>query len=161
MAKPKIISLDGLEHFLIKKKKYFVIKQDGKGLSTNDYTTTEKNKLAGLPGTVDSTPTNGSSNLISSGAVYTALQNAGGGAISKNLTLSSGSWSSTQYTITDADIHADSIVLFDAQAGSNQENYLALQRAKISCASISEGSLVLQSFGTVPTTNVNINLVIM
>lgn len=44
----KIISLDRLKDFLDKLKETFVAQEAGKGLSTNDYTTTEKNKLAGI-----------------------------------------------------------------------------------------------------------------
>lgn len=57
-----------------------VDKISGKGLSTNDYTTNEKNKLAGIASgatkvSVDSTITSGSTNAVQSGAVYTALSN--------------------------------------------------------------------------------------
>lgn len=57
-----------------------VDKEEGKGLSTNDYTTTEKNKLAGIATgatkvLVDSTITSESTNAVQSGAVYTALSN--------------------------------------------------------------------------------------
>lgn len=38
----------GLQHLWGKIKSIFVSKEDGKGLSTNDYTTAEKNKLAGI-----------------------------------------------------------------------------------------------------------------
>lgn len=38
----------GLTHFWAKLKSTFVAKEDGKGLSTNDYTTAEKNKLSGI-----------------------------------------------------------------------------------------------------------------
>ena len=45
------LSFEGLSHFferLIEKFNGKVDKVEGKGLSTNDYTTDEKNKLAGL-----------------------------------------------------------------------------------------------------------------
>lgn len=55
-----------------------VDKVSGKGLSTNDYTTTEKNKLAGIPAdanhtTVDAALNNTSTNPVQNKAVYTAL----------------------------------------------------------------------------------------
>ena len=55
-----------------------VDKETGKGLSTNDYTTTEKNKLAGIAAgatavTVDSTLSGSSTNAIQNKAVKTAL----------------------------------------------------------------------------------------
>ena len=47
MAK-KYLDYDGLLYFWQKLKTYFVKQESGKGLSTNDYTTAEKNKLAGI-----------------------------------------------------------------------------------------------------------------
>lgn len=44
----KIIDRDGLLYFWQKIVNSFVKKENGKGLSTNDYTTEEKNKLAGI-----------------------------------------------------------------------------------------------------------------
>lgn len=44
----KLITLTNLEKFLEKIRGIFVAKEAGKGLSTNDYTTEEKNKLAGI-----------------------------------------------------------------------------------------------------------------
>ena len=73
-----------------------VDKISGKGLSTNDYTTAEKTKLAGIP-EIDTTPTENSNNLITSGGVYSALQSAGGDNFSviekiatPSITLASG-----------------------------------------------------------------------
>ena len=42
------LNLEGLTHFLNRLLDKFVAKVDGKGLSTNDYTTEEKEKLAGI-----------------------------------------------------------------------------------------------------------------
>ena len=39
---------DGLLYLWTKIKNTFVAQESGKGLSTNDYTTTEKNKLNGI-----------------------------------------------------------------------------------------------------------------
>ena len=44
----KICRVSNLEYFLTQIKKLFVAKESGKGLSTNDYSTDEKNKLAGI-----------------------------------------------------------------------------------------------------------------
>lgn len=44
----KLITLTNLGKFLEKIRGIFVAKEAGKGLSTNDYTTEEKNKLAGI-----------------------------------------------------------------------------------------------------------------
>lgn len=61
----KFLDLTGLTHFLTNVKTWatgaFVAKEDGKGLSTNDYTTAEKQKLSGLTATkIDIVKVNGS-----------------------------------------------------------------------------------------------------
>lgn len=61
-----------------------VTKVDGKGLSTNDYTTAEKEKLAGVEEgathvVVDSTLTATSTNPVESQAIYNALNEVSGG----------------------------------------------------------------------------------
>ena len=48
MSNIKYVDLDGLSHFKAKTDNEYVAKETGKGLSTNDYTTAEKTKLAGL-----------------------------------------------------------------------------------------------------------------
>lgn len=48
MATLKALCLDGLEYLIDKLNLVYVKLEAGKGLSTNDYTTAEKNKLAGL-----------------------------------------------------------------------------------------------------------------
>ena len=45
---PKYLDLNGLNYFWGKITAKFVAKETGKGLSTNDFTTAEKNKLAGI-----------------------------------------------------------------------------------------------------------------
>ena len=44
----KYLDYAGLQRLVAKIKELFVAKETGKGLSTNDYTTTEKNKLSGI-----------------------------------------------------------------------------------------------------------------
>lgn len=44
----KYLDSTGLTYFWNQLKNYFVKKESGKGLSTNDYTTAEKSKLAGV-----------------------------------------------------------------------------------------------------------------
>lgn len=61
----KFLDLTGLGQFLTKVKEWatgqFVAKEPGKALSTNDYTTAEKQKLAGLtPTKIDIVKLNGS-----------------------------------------------------------------------------------------------------
>lgn len=62
----KLVRLSGLKTFLNSCLAIFVRKEAGKGLSTNDYTTAEKSKLAGLsnfdPKTLATVATSGSYN---------------------------------------------------------------------------------------------------
>ena len=70
---------DGVVYLWGKIKGKFVAKESGKGLSTNDYTTTEKNKLAGIA--------NGANNYSLPTASASTL---GGVKVGTNLSISSG-----------------------------------------------------------------------
>ena len=48
MASLKALCINGLNYLIDKLRDEFVQQEEGKGLSSNDYTTTEKQKLAGL-----------------------------------------------------------------------------------------------------------------
>lgn len=52
----KYLDMEGLTYFLGKLNERFQRQETGKGLSTNDYTTPEKTKLANLPDTEVITP---------------------------------------------------------------------------------------------------------
>lgn len=77
----KVLDSDGLSRVWAKVKSLLSGKVDavsGKGLSTNDYTTTEKNKLAGIAEganktTVDSALSSSSTNPVQNEAIYSAL----------------------------------------------------------------------------------------
>lgn len=74
----KFLDSNGLSHLWEKIKTWatekFVGKEPGKGLSTNDYTTAEKEKLAGLKNiTVDEALSGSSANPVQNKAVYAAL----------------------------------------------------------------------------------------
>ena len=56
----KYLNLEVLTYFLNHLIDKFVAKEDGKGLSTNDYTTIEKNKLA----TVEEGATNNTISIV-------------------------------------------------------------------------------------------------
>lgn len=79
MATDKIVRLSNLKTFLTSLKGLFVSKESGKGLSTNDYTTTEKTKLAGIA--------TGANNYTLPTASGTVL---GGIKVGSNLTISNG-----------------------------------------------------------------------
>lgn len=79
MAKSYLDS-DGVLYFWQKIKNLFVVKENGKGLSTNDYTTAEKNKLAGIAEgatnvTVDTALSSSSTNPVQNKVINTALGN--------------------------------------------------------------------------------------
>lgn len=48
MATDKLVRLSNLKTFLASLKSLFVAQESGKGLSSNDYTSAEKSKLAGI-----------------------------------------------------------------------------------------------------------------
>lgn len=52
-AADKVVHGNDLTYITQQYKNYFQAKESGKGLSTNDYTTTEKNKLAGIDASAD------------------------------------------------------------------------------------------------------------
>lgn len=73
----KICRVSNLDFFLTQIKKLFVSKESGKGLSTNDYSTDEKNKLAGIQA--------GANNYTLPKASATVL--GGGVKVGANLTI--------------------------------------------------------------------------
>lgn len=81
----KIIRLSNLKTFLASLKGLFVAQESGKGLSSNDFTTAEKSKLAGIEAGANaySLPTASSTTL-------------GGVKIGSNLTISNGVISAVQ-----------------------------------------------------------------
>lgn len=81
----KIIRLSNLKTFLASLKGLFVAKESGKGLSSNDYTSAEKSKLAGIA--------TGANAYVLPTASSTTL---GGVKIGSNLTISNGVISAVQ-----------------------------------------------------------------
>lgn len=74
----KYLDLEGLKYYHQKTQDEFVAKEAGKALSTNDYTTAEKNKLAGIADganktIVDSALNESSTNPVQNKVVNTAL----------------------------------------------------------------------------------------
>lgn len=85
METDKLVRLSNLKTFLTSLKSLFVAKESGKGLSSNDYTSAEKSKLAGIAAGANaySLPTASSTTL-------------GGVKIGSNLTISNGVISAVQ-----------------------------------------------------------------
>ena len=74
----KYLDLEGLKYYHSKTQEEFVAKEAGKGLSTNDYTTAEKSKLADIAEganktTVDSALSASSANPVQNKVINTAL----------------------------------------------------------------------------------------
>jgi hypothetical protein len=92
----KIIRLSNLKTFLAQLKSLFVTKETGKGLSTNDYTTAEKTKLARIETDANNYSLPTASNTI-----------LGGVKIGSNLTISDGVLSAVQGKV-DLSIYAKS-----------------------------------------------------
>lgn len=87
----QVVKVPQLERFLYNLKNIFVTKVSGKGLSTNDYTTAEKNKLAGLSNYTH--PNSG----VSAGTYKSVTVNAQG-----HVTAGSNPTTLSGYGITDA-----------------------------------------------------------
>jgi len=79
MATDKLVRLSNLKTFLTSLKSLFVAKESGKALSSNDYTTAEKSKLAGIA--------TGANAYVLPTASGTVL---GGVKIGANLTITNG-----------------------------------------------------------------------
>lgn len=76
----KLVNIELLTYFWGKLKTYFVKKEAGKQLSTNDYTTTEKNKLANIASNaqvnvLESVKVNGTALSVASKSVNIDLSN--------------------------------------------------------------------------------------
>lgn len=95
----KYLDSNGLLYVWQKIKAAFVAKENGKGLSSNDYTTTEKNKLAGIEAGANaySLPTAGAETL-------------GGVKIGANLTMNGEVLSATDTTYGAATASADGLM---------------------------------------------------
>lgn len=80
MAEKKFLDDNGLLYLWTKIKNAFVTKESGKGLSENDYTTTEKQKLAGVEAGANKTTIE---NVLTSDSADNALSAAQGKALKK------------------------------------------------------------------------------
>lgn len=109
----KYLDQNGLLYFLQKIKTLFVAKETGKGLSTNDFTTEEKNKLAGIEeGANNYTLPTASASVLGGVKVGTGLEITGEGLLNATGggTADSVEWTNVQnkpttlegYGITDA-----------------------------------------------------------
>ena len=85
----KYLSLDGLSHFKSKLDSEYVEQENGKGLSTNDYTDAEKTKLAGIEtgaeeNTIESIIVNGTTATIANKVASVTVEAGAINSISVN-----------------------------------------------------------------------------
>lgn len=89
-----------------------------------------------------------------------ATVQTGDSKIEKNVTLASASWSSGSYTVSDADIGADSTVFLTYPATTSDADYAVLQAAAIRATAQAAGSITLKATGDVPASDVVITMII-
>lgn len=80
---PKYLDLTGLTTFKQKNDQTYVTKETGKGLSTNDYTTAEKNKLSGIDtgaqvNVIETIKLNGTTQTVTNKTVNLNVSGGGG-----------------------------------------------------------------------------------
>ena len=129
---------NGLRYLWTKIKNIFVAKESGKGLSSNDYTTTEKNKLAGIANNANnySLPTASASTLggikVGSGlSISNGVLSASGGQSLRVIQEQTGSWvceydNDYEVTIT----IPSSAVLIYVEAGPGDPDYEATDASR-------------------------------
>lgn len=131
-----------------------VDKVTGKTLSTNDYTTEEKTKLAGIEEAAqknvspDWSATSGTTQILNKPTIP-SIQ-------STQATLTTSGWSSNQQTVSVAGITTTSIVITTC-AASNRQAWLD---AEVYCSAQGTGTLTFTCSET-PSENIIVNIVIM
>ena len=80
--------------------------------------------------------------------------------LEKNITLYASDWVGTLYTITDSDITSTCIVVLCTPAGISASALSELQEANIQPYAQSNGSIQVGAFGTVPTNDVPVTMLI-
>ncbi len=79
---------------------------------------------------------------------------------SASVTLLAASWSSGQYTLTNAGITATNVVELYPAVGITAEQLAAMQGANIIGGTQAAGSITLVAMGDVPTINIPVTLVL-
>ena len=80
--------------------------------------------------------------------------------IVKNITLYASDWVSTLYTITDSDITSTAIIVLATPTGISASQLSELQAANIQPYAQAAGSIQVGAFGTVPTNDVPVTMLI-
>lgn len=126
-----------------------VDKAAGKGLSTNDFTTAEKGKLAGIE-------TGANKFVLADGAVTRAKLASDAKSKGVAVTLPASGWVDNAQTVAVEGVTADNNVIVGA-APSNREVW---NDAEIYCSAQAAGSLTF-TCGSVPAENITANVVIL
>lgn len=139
--------------------KLVVVNSEGTGLELID-SSSGGASLASLSDATITTPTN--SQVLTYNSTTSKWENAthSSGGVSSAVTLSAASWSSSTYTISNANITASSIITLAPSSSMTSTQYDAIATAKIVESSISTGQVVLKALGTVPTVDCPVVLII-
>lgn len=139
MSTIKYVDLDGLSHFKAKCDNEYVAKETGKGLSTNDYTTTEKTKLAGIEegaevNIIESIVVNGTTATISNKTASVTISAGAIDSISVNGTAQTITNKNVDITVPTktSDLTNDDNVVKDASYVHTDNNYTSAEKTKLS-----------------------------
>lgn len=141
MSTIKYVDLDGLSHYKAKCDNEYVAKETGKGLSTNDYTATEKTKLAGIE---EGAEANIIESIVVNGVTATISNKTASVTVSTgtNSLIDSISVNGVAQTITNknvditvptktSDLTNDDNVVKDATYVHTDNNYTAAEKTKL------------------------------
>ena len=139
-----------------------LLKGDGAGGVTNavagtDYQTPLTTEGAQTLG-IDSTPTSGSRNLITSGAVYTSLQNKADKSVAFTVTLTAAGWSDNVQTISDARFVSTGYAYTVAPASVSFADYA---EAMIYADDVTADGQMMSHCDSAPTADLTVNILRM
>lgn len=138
----KYVDLEGLSHLKSRLDNQYVAKQTGKGLSTNDYTTEEKNKLNGIEAgaeanIIESVVVNGVTATIANKTATVSVQTGSDSlidSISVNGTVQTITNKNVNITVPTktSDLNNDDNVVKDASYVHTDNNYTTTEKNKLS-----------------------------
>lgn len=74
----------------------------------------------------------------------------------KEITIEQGKWDDSTYTIEDENITEDNLITISLPDDIDEVSYRTCAKAEITAKEQSEGRIVLQAFGEIPTSDFNI-----
>lgn len=140
MSTKKYLDQDGLLYVKQKIAGKFVAQESGKGLSTNDYTTAEKNKLSGIDtgaevNVIESVVVNGTTATISNKTASVTIQAGAIDSISVNgtaQTIDANKNVNITVPTKTSDLTNDDNVVKDASYVHTDNNYTTAEKTKLS-----------------------------